>query len=237
MTSNGGTEMEKVRIQTEATFLLNLIKDIQQGRAVPANFQRPYVWKEEDVIALWHSIINGYPLGAFLWWQPADKRPHGKPTLGPLEISPDSSPDIILDGQNRLVTIAWSMTNTNGLADKGYPGSDIFLKDRELVLDPYRKTVRFMDRKDVRDFLMPVHCIFDNVDTNRFFRQKWKEESDDRHMEWIEEVGYALRDARVVKTTILNATAEQAKEAFLHIARVGVPMTEEDFNQALRFED
>lgn len=41
------------------------------------------------------------------------------------------------------------------------------------------------------------------------------------------------REARTVETLIQNATAEEARHAFLRICRVGVPMSQEDFDRAV----
>src|SRR3546814_2220262 len=99
-------------IRQESSFLLQLTERVKAGRAVPAAFQRPYVWSEKDIVALWTSIIKGYPLGAFLFWQPPGKdiSEYAQAALGPIRIPELQRPALILDGQNRLVTFAWSMT-------------------------------------------------------------------------------------------------------------------------------
>ena len=52
-------------------------------------------------------------------------------------------------------------------------------------------------------------------------------------MEWLDHVGGQLREARITITHMQNATIDEAREAFLHIARAGVPMSQEDFDNAL----
>src|SRR3546814_8818141 len=74
-------------IRQESSFLLQLTERVKAGRAVPAAFQRPYVWSEKDIVALWTSIIKGYPLGAFLFWQPPGKdiSEYAQAALGPIK--------------------------------------------------------------------------------------------------------------------------------------------------------
>src|SRR3546814_11644984 len=90
-------------IRQESSFLLQLTERVKAGRAVPAAFQRPYVWSEKDIVALWTSIIKGYPLGAFLFWQPPGKdiSEYAQAALGPIRIPELQRPALILDGQNR----------------------------------------------------------------------------------------------------------------------------------------
>ena len=43
----------------------------------------------------------------------------------------------------------------------------------------------------------------------------------------------AFRNAQVVVTNLEQATVEEAKDAFLHICKVGVPMSAADFEAAV----
>ena len=226
--------MDDVRIETEASFMLDIVRDVQKGRAAPAAFQRPFVWTADDVEALWTSILRGYPLGAFLLWRPAGGIVHARPTLGPIPLTPDDRTALVLDGQNRLVTIAWSMTAPDAEVPDGLPGGELFRAGRTLVLDPYERRVHFVDADRVQGMMMPIHHLFDT--TMPFIRKAWRSDDDDVHMEWIDDVGYRLRGARIVRTTIDGATPAQAREAFLHIARAGVPMSQADFDAAVAFD-
>ena len=218
-------------IHTEASFMLDIIKDVQKGDAVPASFQRPYVWGHQDIIDLWTSILKGYPIGTFLMWRPADPVNHGLSHLGPIQIEPKSNPKIILDGQNRLVTLAWSMTDVDKVPKGQYPGSDIFTGPDRLVADPHRKCVRFASPDEISGMVMPLHRLFNGL--SAFYREAWSSDDDDAAMEWIETLGDSMRQARSVSVLLNRCTREEAKEAFLHISRAGVPMSEEDFSRAI----
>lgn len=226
--------MDDVRIETEASFMLDIVRDVQKGRAAPAAFQRPFVWTAADVEALWTSILRGYPLGAFLLWRPRGGIVHARPTLGPIPLRPDDRASLILDGQNRLVTIAWSMTDPDEDVPEGLPGSEIFRVGQTLVLDPYEKRARFVDSGEVHGMMMPIHHLFGTI--SPFIRKTWRSDGDDAAMAWLDDQGYRLRGARIVRTTIDGATPEQAREAFLHIARAGVPMSQADFDAAVAFD-
>lgn len=82
------------------------------------SIQREFVWKPEQVIALFDSILRGYPIGSFLFWnlkeQSRDKwqtyqflsnvkqtGTHNEPA----SISDVQDPVLILDGQQRLTSL------------------------------------------------------------------------------------------------------------------------------------
>lgn len=225
--------MDEMRIETEASFMLDIMRDVKSGAAVPASFQRPFVWGAQDVEALWTSILRGYPLGAFLLWRPKDGIIHSRSTLGPIPLDPSKRASIILDGQNRLVTIAWSMTNPDETVADNLPGSNVFRSGKTLVLDPHERRARFVSPEEISGMIMPVHHLFGTL--SAFLRTAWRSDDDNEAMDWLDRAGERLRTARIVRTTIVGATTEEAREAFLHVARAGVPMSRSDFDAAMAF--
>lgn len=92
---------------------------IQQNKYVLPAIQREFVWKPEQIATLFDSLMQGYPIGTFLFWnvEPANSQkfkfygfvrdyhqrdnPHC-PDLGPL---PNQNLIAILDGQQRLTAL------------------------------------------------------------------------------------------------------------------------------------
>ena len=48
------------------------IKRIDSGKMYLPALQRKFVWKAEQIIKLFDSILRGYPIGTFLFWNLAD---------------------------------------------------------------------------------------------------------------------------------------------------------------------
>ena len=80
-------------------------KDIQLPE-----IQRKYVWSKEQVRALIDSIYKGYPSGSILLWKtdPLPKTREASISKGTRE--PASEPSLLLDGQQRLTSLAAVMT-------------------------------------------------------------------------------------------------------------------------------
>ena len=227
-----------VRTRQSFAFLGDVVHEVRKGRLAPAAFQRPYVWSRDDVEELWASIVSRDPLGGLLLWEPEDEETvsrMGRSHLGPIVRGSDRHSALILDGQNRLVTLAWSMVDPATVAG-GLSGSDVWQTNDDLVLvaDPRgrRPCIRFMPREELGGMAMPVWKLFDNGMFNAHLRQTWDGEGVEGEIaaDWLTSVQQGIREARVVVSTIEGGNAEQAKRRFVRMARVGVPMSAEDFD-------
>lgn len=235
-----------MRIEQQSAFLSSLLRDVRQGGLLPAAFQRPYAWSRDNVLALCESILEDYPIGGFLAWAPdrtVDMARLGRTRLGPILPSADGQPaTLLLDGQNRLASLAW-MRQAPGSA----PPADLQASERDtwggeerVGLDLGRRCLRFMAPDEISNgFTLPSWVLFRNVETNKEVRGRWEGawrgvSTADREagVNWMDRCVDAFSDARVVVTLLDNASVAQAKKAFLHICRVGVPMSEADFDAA-----
>jgi len=236
-----------MKIRQNAAFLSHLVKDVERGIMVPAAFQRPYVWNKADVIAMCESILEGFPLGGFLSWIPARQVQINKVArtrLGPLTPAPDAEIErLLLDGQNRLATIAWMRhdESASAPADLSPAEAATWASDERLVLDLLEQRICFVPAHQAdQGFRLPARCAFGGADSNALIRARWdtlwrglSEEDKNKGLTWWDrKVRDSFADARVVETVMENATVAEAKRAFLHICRVGVPMSEADFEAA-----
>lgn len=75
-----------------------------QNLRIPT-IQRQFVWDSEDVRDLVDSIVNGYPVGAIIIWEPTSEYPSA-PLLGP---DRKDTRRYVLDGQQRLTALSLLM--------------------------------------------------------------------------------------------------------------------------------
>lgn len=95
------------RMSTDTRNLNSLIEGIRRGETKIPQFQRPFVWKEEQAIDLLDSIANHYPIGSLLLWKTPSKLTTER-NIGDflLPKTDDLTPtDYVLDGQQRLTVI------------------------------------------------------------------------------------------------------------------------------------
>lgn len=95
------------RLGTETPLLKDLISDIKKGEIKIPQFQRKFVWKEEQALNLLDSISNNYPTGSLLFWKTSTKLATER-NIGDFRLpdTDDLSPtNYVLDGQQRLTVI------------------------------------------------------------------------------------------------------------------------------------
>ena len=95
------------RLETTTAFIKDLIADIQKGEIKIPQFQRKFVWKEPQALALLDSISNNYPVGSVLLWRTHNKLAVER-NIGDFKLpkTDDHSPtDYVLDGQQRITVI------------------------------------------------------------------------------------------------------------------------------------
>jgi len=88
-----------------------LVIRVRQGDIKLPKFQRPFIWNRNDILKLWHSIYNGYPIGSILLWLTKERLASEK-RIGDLDINirPDEYPtNYLLDGQQRLSTLCGAL--------------------------------------------------------------------------------------------------------------------------------
>ena len=87
--------------------VINLIAELSNHGIVVPEIQRSYVWKRAQIAKLLDSIYRGYPTGSILLWdtlQPIQSREMAT-SLGK-DMKPDFIPKIVLDGQQRITSLA-----------------------------------------------------------------------------------------------------------------------------------
>jgi hypothetical protein len=95
------------RLSTDTRSISSLIEDIRRGEIKIPQFQRPFVWNEEQAINLLDSIASHYPIGSLLLWKTPSKLATER-NIGDflLPKTDDLTPtDYVLDGQQRLTVI------------------------------------------------------------------------------------------------------------------------------------
>lgn len=228
-----------MRIEQSATFFTDVLARVRKGTLVAPAFQRPYVWSKQDVEAFWKSLLRGWPIGSVLIWSPKDARDLARGRIGPISVPADSSPSLILDGQNRLATFAWSLLTpgTPLVLPDGVDGRerDTWASGESLVADPETRSVRFVPTQEASSGArVPPGLLIDTPALWKIVRQRGEAEFPDHLLKWLfEEAESSVRSARVSVTEMVGGTLDEAIEAFLHVGRAGVPVSEDDLRAAL----
>lgn len=238
-----------MRVQQQTRFLKDLVGSAARGELVPAAFQRPYVWTRADVLALFESLLKGYPLGSFLVWTPygkADLSRNARPRLGPLKgNSATAAESVLLDGQNRLASLAWALRDLSQPLPNGLTAHEASVWDTatEPTFDLESRRFEFTPRaKAEQGFRIPVRALLDGPYASPLMRQRWSgpwaqldSERVALALKAFDQAQDAFSNARAIVTSLEHACAAEARDAFLHICKVGVPMSAADFEAAVQW--
>ncbi|BDD03759.1 GmrSD restriction endonuclease domain-containing protein [Aureibacter tunicatorum] len=136
------------RLETRTPFLKELIADINSGQIKVPQFQRQFVWKEEQALKLLDSITNNYPIGSLLLWKTKNSLAVER-NIGEFKLpeTDDMSPtDYVLDGQQRLTVIysaLGALTDDEGF-DAVYDLIDQEFKEAPEIFDQTKFPLRII---------------------------------------------------------------------------------------------
>lgn len=155
----------------------NLIKKIDNNEYVLPALQREFVWKPEQIERLFDSIMKGYPIGSFLFWNVQNeninkyefynilKEYHQRDARHntKINISHKDSVTAILDGQQRITSIYIALKGTYSYKIKGawknndnaYPSRQLYLNIVSPNLDTNKDVqfdFRFLTNEKAEDF-------------------------------------------------------------------------------------
>jgi len=186
----------KIEVKPDKFRLVKLLKEVNDGKLKIPIFQREFEWEKKQMLDLFDSLKQGYPIGSLLLWEPLTQiRNFAK--IGPYKIKSEKQDySYILDGFQRVSTLFGVLTNPknfNGEIEESELNDFSFfydLKDEEFV--PYTKS-------NAQKFhLIPLHVLIDTfslltyVDDLRYNI----EDENESHL-------YITR-ARVLATTLID---------------------------------
>jgi hypothetical protein len=148
-----------------------------------------------------------------------------------------------LDGQNRLATLAWLAQPAGAElpADLTEHEKTVWGGSDQLMLDLVTGEFAFRPASDAdTKLVLPANVIVNSVLANPVMRVRWStnwaaysDAEKDAGLKVFDHCSRMMSEARLTLTDIQYATQAEAVDAFLHICKVGVPMSEADLAAAL----
>jgi hypothetical protein len=102
-----------------------VLRDVHDGKLQLPDFQRDYVWNEEDVRSLIASIAKGFPVGALLTLEsggPVEFKPRLLAGVPDIDKKPD---ELLLDGQQRMTSLYQTMFSQSVVRTRTPKGKEI----------------------------------------------------------------------------------------------------------------
>ena len=159
-----------------------LFVGIDAGTIKIPKFQREFVWSKEQTAALIDSLVKGFPVGAFTYWETTDELRHVR-NIGNHQlrnVPKDHPVQYVLDGQQRITSL-YAVRKGAVYAQPG--GSRIDYKDIsiDLSLDPEGDETVVFSSPSKDSPSISVHQLLSGS-VARIFR-KFKTEADQEKIE------------------------------------------------------
>ena len=222
----------------EVVFLGKLVERVAVGKIRVPKFQRDFVWKQADLSALLDSVRRGFPIGSILVWD-TEKGIQSTPHIGPLEINPgpDGSVGYLLDGQQRVSTLAGTLR----LTDDMDPIVDHI--DWRVYYDLDEGT--FIDHRKLpgesNPRYFPVRSLLNTAGFFEACRRIQDQGDDERHvqrrLDEADRLSSAFRDYQLPLIHIREADLESAVTVFARLNRTGRKMAADELVSALTYQE
>jgi hypothetical protein len=206
--------MTDPHLEHQTLKIRQLVDDYRAGRIVIPEFQREYVWKPSKAPQLIDSLYRGFPISSLLLWQSAEdtrsRRREPKPARSAVM-------SWLIDGQQRVITLARIMSGDEGIDVVFHPGQDEF----KLVNAATRN-----DRNWVR-----VAELWDDELFRQLRRNLDGGAAADRREARFEKVRKIL-EYEVPQVRMVDHSFDDAVYAFTRINTLGVRLKKEDIESA-----
>lgn len=203
----------------------DLVRDARQGRIRTPQFEGNFGWSASDVLRLFDSIYRGYPIGTLLFWE-TDVLVGSEARFGGVRVSAEPAPAwVVLDGQQRLVSLVASLLYDSATAQPA---------DLKFCIHFDLRAGSFMQGTAA----LPVHALplTEVADTIRYLEWLRTLPSGDERQALVaaaNQVVSALRDYRVSVCVVRSNDIAEALEIFRRLNWRGRPLPEDKIFSAI----
>jgi hypothetical protein len=206
--------MNEPRLELQTIKVKQLITDYTSGRIVIPEFQREYVWKKSKAPPLIDSLYRGFPISSLLLWQSTEEARARRREPRPFR---SSTMSWLIDGQQRVITLARTLNGDEGIDIVFHPEHDEF------------RLANAATRNDRNWFR--VAEIWDDEQYRQLRRNLDGRRSADKRESRFEKVRSIL-EYEVPFVRMVDHSFADAVNAFTRINTLGVRLKKEDIESA-----
>lgn len=214
------------RLGTDTPFIEDLISGIRRGEIKVPQFQRKFVWKEEQALRLLDSIGSNYPVGSLLLWRTASKLATER-NIGDFQLpeTDDLSPtEYVLDGQQRL-TVIYSCLGADE-ADPGFQAA-YDLENEAFIQRPV----------EYRPNAFPLRILYDTTKLLNFRSGLISHPQGETLQARLDQLIRVLSGYRIPVVTLKNLSVEEVCPIFERINSSGTRLSTYDLMVAATWSD
>lgn len=202
---------------------VDLVTEVKRGLLRIPPFQRGFKWESSDVIALFDSILRGFPIGNLLFWRrPA---PAADIRVGPLEIT---APEVglaswVVDGQQRVTSLVGALAAAEESTDPRF----------RIYLDLDSSAFHALGaRQQPEPHWIPVNRLAATATMLAWMRANsdWMTEE---HIQLADSAAQAIREYQIPTYVVSSDDEEALRQIFDRLNGTGKPLTKAEVFHAL----
>jgi hypothetical protein len=220
-------------VNPQVKHLTEIIDDISKGLIRVPNFQRPYVWRQSDIISLFDSIYKGYPIGSLLLWETSQKI-ESFPSIGPfaIPITGRSEINYILDGHQRISTLFGVLFRTE---------EDVIDVDTSfwnLYFDLENEEFLFPNDSEGNVFLLPMNKIISTISFLEECQRIQKSSDNSAYLiNKAQKLAQSIITYKIAITQIKGGDLSSSVEIFSRLNTRGLVITPDQMLSALTYKE
>lgn len=225
-------------LRPEIVFIFDLVRQLVEGRIRIPRFQRPFVWRRQQMLDLLDSINNQYPIGSLLTWE-SETSIRSLDYIGPVELSAqatDSSAAYLLDGHQRLSTIAGALVSSGDRTREAADDDDPSLWN--IYFNANDGTFEHLELgQEPQPYQFPMSRLLDTFDFLAESQRVLATGGDDGkiYLQRIQDVARAFQNYKIPVIQIKQTGLTEAVEIFARLNSKGQSMTADQMVSALLY--
>lgn len=236
----------EITVKPEILLMEDLLTLIDEGKLRVPRFQRPFVWRPQQVLDLFDSIERGYPIGSLLFWDTEAGYTTFDSIGGirpPKQPKPGSTVSYVLDGHQRLSALYGTLRRPEA------PGP--LPEQSDWMWRPYRILGEADDglnryrywkyAEPPPSHYLPLRSVLRTMDFLNFSRILLAEPPEGVEPEKLvreaEVVAQRIRSYRISVVRLVGGDLTNAVEVFSRVNSTGQPMRPAEMISALTFSE
>ena len=239
-------QADEISVNPQIMLLEQVLAEMAAGRLRVPKFQRPFVWRPEQMLNLFDSIERGYPIGSLLVWD-TDLAIPSLDRVANIDIPPPPASGLVgfvLDGHQRLSTLLGAL-RSHAEAIEGVPR-----QQRDWMWDIYRVLGDSADRSDgFRHWTrsgtppaeyLPMRSVLRTMDFLAYSRRLADAVMEDRAtlaelIDEAEQLAHRIKSYQIAVVRLKGGELQHAVEVFSRLNSSGQSMTPDQMVSALTY--
>ncbi|WP_067795476.1 DUF262 domain-containing protein [Actinomadura formosensis] len=234
----------EIGVRPDVNLLETYLAEVHKGQLRIPKFQRPFVWRPDQMLDLFDSIERGYPIGALLFWETGLELESLDHVGGlPVPTAPREVVTYVLDGHQRLSTLYSCLYLTEVGKTVAEDDSAPWLWRIYRILGQgdtrANRYVHWKKAGPPPPNYLPVSSVRRTLDFLAYARTLAGSYDGQRYDELVEEaeqVAQRIKSYKVSVVTLLGGNLAQAVEVFSRVNSKGQAMSPDQMVSALTYK-